>query len=156
MTDVKDRPDGQWQHLWFLLQTVAWSALALVPADKGMDVRAVANTLVDIARQNGVANITMLDAVGARFNDMQDVLLALEGSKKRGAQVVVSCDHPDDNPAVLTIARAASRTLLVVGLGQSRIEAARKTVEAVGRERVMASITLGPKYSRPLNGGGAT
>lgn len=144
MTDATNIPEGDWQHLWFLLQGTPWSALAIVPADSGIDVSAIADAFVQTGQKSGVAQLTLLNGIGVRANEVQDIVDAIETAKQRGGQVVVACDHAEDNPGALPIARAASGVLLVVRLGQSRLAAARKTVDAVGRERVIASITLKP------------
>ena len=46
------------------------------------------------------------------------------------------------NPAAIPIARATSAALLVVRVGESRLAAARSTIEAVGRERLLGSVVL--------------
>ena len=82
---------------------------------------------------------------GAPFNDIQGLVDVIETHKRRGVQVVVACDHLEDSPATLALTRAASGALLVVRLGQSRLSSVRKTVEAVGRDRVITSVTLKPR-----------
>ena len=62
-----------------------------------------------------------------------------------GVQVVIACEPLEDSPAMLALTRVATGALLVVRLGQSRFSAVRKTVEAVGRDRVITSVTLKPR-----------
>jgi hypothetical protein len=145
MIDERPVPDGDWQHLWFALQRTDWSALAVLPADSGLDVSDVAAALVDVGRTSGATDVTLLNGMGASFTDSQELIETIESYKRRGSHIVVACDSVDDNPATLALAKAASGTLMVVRLGQSRLAAARKTIDAVGREHVLASITLRPR-----------
>ena len=138
-------PEGDWQQLWFVLQGTPWSALAVLPADAGIDVRGVAEALVDIGQKSGAADVTLVNGVGARFNEVQSLVDRIEAAKRRGVQVVVACEPLEDSPAMLALTRVATGTLLVVRLGQSRFSAVRKTVEAVGRDRVITSVTLKPR-----------
>ena len=135
-------PEGDWQQLWFVLQGTPWSALAVLPADAGIDVRGVAEALVDIGQKSGATDVTLVNGVGARFNEVQSLVDRIEAAKRRGVQVVIACEPLEDSPAMLALTRVATGALLVVRLGQSRFSAVRKTVEAVGRDRVMTSVTL--------------
>lgn len=145
MTDDTTIPEGDWQHLWFSLQNTQWSALAVLPADSGINVQGVAEALVDVGQKSGAADVTLVNGIGAPFNDIQGLVDVIETHKRRGVQVVVACDHLEDSPATLALTRAASGALLVVRLGQSRLSSVRKTVEAVGRDRVITSVTLKPR-----------
>jgi hypothetical protein len=138
-------PEGDWQHLWFSLQRTDWSALAVLPADSGLDVRDIAEAIVDIGRTSGAEDVMLLNGRGASFTDAQELVETIESYKRRRTHVVVACDSVDDNPATLALVRAASGALMVVRLGQSRLAAARKTIDAVGRDHVLASITLRPR-----------
>lgn len=142
MINETTRPEGDWQQLWFSLQGTQWSALAVLPADTGINVQGVAEALVDVGHKSGTADVALVNGIGVPFNDIQSLVDVIESSKRRGIQVVVACDHLEDSPATLALTRAASGALLVVRLGESRLSAVRKTVEAVGRERVITSVTL--------------
>lgn len=142
MTKAAGAPDRDWLKLWYALQETPWTTLAVVPTDPGIDPLKIATKLVSIGQLNGSQHISLLNAVGARFNDVQTMLGTIEGAKTSGRHLVVACDSVEGNPAALPLARAATGVFLLVKLGDSLLESARKTVEAVGRERVMASITL--------------
>ena len=77
-------PEGDWQQLWFVLQGTPWSALAVLPADAGIDVRGVAEALVDIGQKSGAADVTLVNGVGARFNEVQSLVDRVEAAKRRG------------------------------------------------------------------------
>ena len=143
--DAGGGPDGDWQRLWFWLRTKNWSPLALVPTDPGIDAFAVAERLVAVGQANGAPGLTLLNGCGARTKDIQPVLETVESAKSRGGMVVVVCDAVDASSATLPIVRAASAVLLLVRLGESKLDSAKKAVDAIGRDRVLASITVGPK-----------
>jgi hypothetical protein len=89
--------------------------------------------------------MTLLSGIGVRPNDVQSLLSAVREASVRNGALVVACDGLHVNPASLPLARACTGVLLVVRLGESRLDSARKTVESIGRNRIIASITLGPK-----------
>ena len=145
MGDAGRGPEGDWQRLWFWLRTKNWSPLAVVPTDPGMDAFAVAETLVAVGHANGAPGLTLLNVRGVRMKDVQPVLETVESAKHRGGMVVVVCDAVDASAATLPIVRAASAVLLLVRFGESRLDSAKKSVDAIGRDRVLASITVSPK-----------
>src|SRR5262245_60228787 len=137
--------EGEWQRLWYQLQSTSWSSLALVPTDATINVTRVAEALVAVGRRQGNSSMTLLSGVGVRPNDVQSLLSSVREASLRHGRLVVACDGLQVNPAALPLARACTGLLLVVRLGESRLDSARKTVESIGRNRIIASITLGPK-----------
>lgn len=138
-------PEGDWQHLWFALQRTPWSSLAIVPADSGLDVRDVAAAIVDVGRTSGTTDVALLNGMSASFTDAQELVETITAAARRGGHLIVACDSVDENPATLALAHASSHAVMVVRLGQSRMTAARRTVDALGRDHVLASITLRPQ-----------
>lgn len=132
----------EWQRFWIRLQQNAWSTLAIVPVDAGVDVHSVVNHLVAAGRQSGAQAVSALDAVGSPASRAQEMIESFESAHASGHRVVVACDPLAENPATLALSRAVSGVLLVARLGESRISTAKRAVEAIGRERVIASITL--------------
>lgn len=142
MTKAAGAPDRDWLKLWYALQETPWTTLAVVPTDPGIDALKIATKLVSVGQLNGGRNISLVNAVGARFNDVQTMLGTIEDAKSGARHLVIACDSVEGNPAALPLARAANGVFLLVKLGDSLLESARRTVEAIGRERVMASITV--------------
>lgn len=132
----------EWQRFWIRLQHASWSSLALVPVDAGVDVRSLANQLVTAGHQSGSQNVSAVDAVGISTSRAHSMIQELETTPDSGERVVIACDPLAENPATLAISRAVSGVLLVARLGESRISTTRLAVDAIGRERVVASITL--------------
>jgi hypothetical protein len=142
---VPSTVESEWQRLWFQLQARPWTSLALVPTDSDIDVTAAAEALVAVGRKNGHPNLTLLNGIGVRPHDVQSMLSAVGEASVQGGPVIVACDGLQVNPAALPLARACSGVLVVIRLGASRIDSARRTVEAIGRGRVITSITMRPK-----------
>ena len=134
----------EWQRFWIRLQQSAWSTLAVVPADSGVDVHGVVKDLVDAGRQAGSRAVSSVDAAGVPASRAQEMIRSFQKAGASDRHVVVACDALADNPATLAIARAVSGVLVVARLGESRISAAKAAVDAIGRERVIAGITLQP------------
>ena len=132
----------EWQRFWIRLQQTAWSSLAIIPVDAGIDVHSVVTHLVTAGRQADTQGVSALAAVGLPASRAQEIIQACETAHTSGQRVVVACDPLAENPATLAISRAVSGVLLVARLGESRISTAKRAVDAIGRERVIASITL--------------
>lgn len=132
----------EWQRLWIRLHQTGWSTLAIIPVDVGIDVQRVASHLAAAGRQIGSQVVSSLNAVGIPASRAQEMIQSFEPSSSAGHRVVVACDPLTENPSTLAISRAVSGVLLVARLGESRISIAKQAVEAIGRERVLASVTL--------------
>lgn len=130
----------EWQRFWIRLEHTPWTTLAVVPVDAGIDVHSIANQLVAAGRQAGSQVVSSFDAVGMPASRAQEMALTLGQSANR--RVVIACDPLSENPATLALSRAVSGVLLVARLGESRISVAKAAVDAIGRERIIASVTL--------------
>ncbi|MFY0527025.1 hypothetical protein ACN28I_29090 [Archangium gephyra] len=63
---------------------------------------------------------------------------------EQGDRVVVLLDSVVANPVGLEVALAAERALLCVSLGTSDYTSARRTLDLIGKERFLGSVTLQP------------
>jgi len=135
--------ERDWQWLWFsTLQRRPGSALAVVPGDGDVKAGRVAEAVVAVGRLYGERPVQLLNAEGVGLGDVEKLLDALSAMTGRGEWVIVPVDPIALNPAAIPIARATSAALLVVRVGESRLAAARSTIEAVGRERLLGSVVL--------------
>lgn len=134
--------ENGWQRLWFSLLQRPWSSLVIVPCDAGPPALPVAEALVAVGRLHGEPAVRMLNAEGMRLGDVRALLEDLRAAAGSGELVVIPVDPIDQNPVAIAVAHAASATLLVVRLGTSRLAAARRTIELVGRERLIGSLAL--------------
>jgi len=63
----------------------------------------------------------------------------------QGGVIVTCIDSIISNPVGLMVAQAAERALLCVPLGATRFSEATRTLELVGKERFLGSVTLRPE-----------
>jgi hypothetical protein len=61
-----------------------------------------------------------------------------------GGISIVILDSVLSNPAGIPVALAADAALLCVALGQTDFESAERTVELIGAERFVGSVTIAP------------
>jgi hypothetical protein len=142
---LKLAPDSDWQRLWFSTRQRAWSSLAIIPNDEGVEVGVVAETLVATGQLHGERPVRLLDAKGAQLGDVHRLIDALGEMTGRGDWVIVPVDAIAQNPSAVPIVQATSAALLVVRLGESLLTPARHAIDVVGRERFLGSIVLGPR-----------
>jgi hypothetical protein len=141
---TKAAPDhGDWERLWFATRQKAWSSLAIIPSDPGIDAESIAESLVATGRIHGERQVSLLNARGVQLSGVHqfvDTLVAMTG---RGDWVIVPVDPISDNPNAVPIVQATSAALLVVRLGESRLASAQTAIDTVGRDRFLGSIVLG-------------
>ena len=93
--------EGDWQRLWFFLRSKAWTALAIVPTDAGIDALKVAETLVSVGHGDGAIGLTLLNAIGTPSKSVQSVIDAIDDVRAREGAIVVACEAVDASPATL-------------------------------------------------------
>lgn len=135
--------DVDWQRLWFTLQERAWTSLAVVGTDSGNDADRVARLLAMVGQRDGHVPVQMVSALGIGYTDVPRIVAQLALASPETHLLVVSCDPLRRSPAMIPIVHAASGVVLVSRLGESLLESVRTTVEAVGRDRVLATVTVG-------------
>jgi hypothetical protein len=132
-----------WQRLWVATRQKAWTSLAIIPSDRGVDIRQVAESLVAAGRMHGEKPVSLLKATGAQLNDVRQLVDKLNVMTGRGEWVIVAVDPIAENPSVVPLVRAASAALLVVRLGESLLASAHTAIDTVGRARFLGSVVLG-------------
>jgi hypothetical protein len=135
-------PDDDWQRLWFATRQQAWSSLAIIPSDGGIDAGDVAESLAATGRLLGERPVNLINATGIQLADVHQLIESLGAMTGRGDCVIVPVDAIAENPGAIPIVRATSAAVLVVRLGESLIDSARSAIELVGRERFLGSVVL--------------
>lgn len=134
--------DSEWQRIWFAVRSQAWTSLALVPSNPGIDAARIAESLAAMGRVHGERPVTLINAMGVEIANVQAVTDAIAASVGRGDRVIVAVGPVTDQPSSVAIAQAASAALLVVRLGESHLDAAQGALLAVGRDRFLGSVVL--------------
>lgn len=146
------------QELWFSLARREWTTLAFVPASSAVSAMPLARKLSAIGAvfrgaAVGVRDGTSLDLAGA-------AALALElqtsntswtsmgtGARKPGSdestRTLVALDPVIDNPMSIPVALAADAVLVVIARRVTTRASAERTIEQIGRERILGAVLIG-------------
>jgi len=135
-----------WERLWVGAMQSDWASLALVPAVEDLATGFAARALADVGKRYKAADVPLIDAQGLDLSKCRELIGSL--AKLRGKrQTVLALDSPLASQAARLIARSVDAIVLVVPMGSTRVSAARATLEAVGAERVIGSLTLAAPQS---------
>ncbi len=147
---VSTAPSGTLLHLWAMLnQRTRWSSLVVVPSHGACSGRQAAQAILEVGSKQGSTPIHFLDAEGLELGAAQHVVAEMMAYVEQGDRVVVLIDSIVSNPVGLEVALAAEKALLCVSLGTSDYGSARRTLELVGKERFLGSVTLQPPSGAP-------
>ncbi len=138
------------QHLWFQVQRREWSSLVVVPADGDFVAGTIATQLWKVGCALSAPPPEILNCERMDSSAIAQLVVSLSrapGSPRDTNQrrIVISIESVLSNPLGVGIARAADAVLLCVRKRQTKLDAARRTIELIGRERFIGSVVL----SRP-------
>lgn len=143
-------PSGALLHLWAMLnQRHRWSSLVVVPSHEGGSAMQAAQAILEVGSRQSTTPIHFLDAEGLELGAAQHVVNEMMAYVEQGDRVVVLIDSIVSNPVGLEVALAAERALLCVKLGSSDFTSAKRTLELIGKERFVGSVTLQPTSGAP-------
>ncbi|WNG42868.1 hypothetical protein F0U60_01250 [Archangium minus] len=143
-------PTSTLLHLWAMLnQRGRWSSLVVVPSHEGGSGLQAAQAILEVASKQGSTPVHFLDAEGLELGAAQHVVNEMMAYVEQGDRVVVLIDSVVSNPVGLEVAQAAERALLTVALGTSDYTSARRTLDLIGKERFIGSVTLQPTSGAP-------
>ncbi|PTL75772.1 hypothetical protein [Vitiosangium sp. GDMCC 1.1324] len=147
---VSTTPSSTLLHLWAMLnQRGRWSSLVVVPSHEGGSGVQAAQAILEVASKQGSTPVHFLDAEGLELGAAQHVVAEMMAYVEQGDRVVVLIDSVVANPVGLEVALAAERALLTVSLGASDYTSARRTLDLIGKERFLGSVTLQPSSGAP-------
>lgn len=133
---------AEWQQLWFTLQGRSWTTLAIIDTTDGNDAETVAHMLADVGQRDGQIPVEVISARGATFQSLPALLARLAEATAHQLRLV-ACDAVGANPAMIPILQATSGAVVVVRLGAATTAALDATTDAVGRTRVLATVSIG-------------
>ena len=133
--------ERRFQELWPRLADGGWSSLAVVPADPGGNAVAIARALAEVGTRLGEAPVVAVAAEALDYASARDLL---ELQRRAGsAQLVLALPPVLVEPLGLAVAREADAVLLTVVRGRTRLADVRRTVELLGRERLVGCVLVG-------------
>jgi hypothetical protein len=114
--------------------------------------RAFAGTVASAVKQFPQVNYDILDATALGMNDAEvahlyvpQLLDYIDAGSGRYNKVLIALGSLIEHARSIPIARAVDTVLLNVGVGQSLLPEVSRTVEIVGKERVVGSLVVKPK-----------
>ena len=132
-------------HLWRAIQKTSWHSLAIVPADISTDARPIADALVSTASLMLGKAPELLDGTGLQPSKAAMFILDMSlASQPREHGAVVVLDAVVANEACIPVAIAADAVLLVATLKEATFAGFNRTLEVLGRERIIGCVTLRP------------
>lgn len=144
---VKEEPiPNELLHLWTqLTQREKWSSLVVVPAQPGTSGLAAGRAIVSVGNQYRERPVRLINAEGLRPGAVSRLVRDIRAYVEQGGMIVTCIDSILTNPVGLEVALAAERALLWVPLGSTQFSVARRTLELIGKERFLGSVTLQPR-----------
>lgn len=130
-----------WQQLWFSLRGRHWHSLAIVGTERAPTATEVAQQLAIVGRRDEKTPVDVISASGMSFEDTTAVVKRFEA--ERSPLTLVACDSPLENAAMIPLLAAVSGVVLVASLGATRLEALRRITNLVGRDKVVATVSVG-------------
>lgn len=157
-------PPKALQELWFATRRHEWTSLAVVPTSDPVWALRIAEGLRQVAGLTGRRARTV-NAQALELLDIATLVMEMQtprgsvwtSSTPRGTSAgpgQSSIEQPADenliialpsvfaNPLALPAALAADAVLIIIELGKTDLEIARRTVDAVGRERLIGSVLV--------------
>jgi hypothetical protein len=136
------------QRLWVALQRQPWTTLVVVPAHPGDSGLPAARAILDAGAPYPEAGpLHLVDATAVEEDSAAGLVREMKARTSEG-RAVVALGSPLTKPAGLRVAYAADAALLAVTLGDTDLASARRTVELVGHERFLGSVTLPPEKKK--------
>ncbi len=144
-------PGHDFQELWFALARRRWTSLVLVPADEGGSAVDIATSLAEVGkrlRHNSVAFFVMADPLD--YESAAQIVGSIAATGQGGnapanapsEKVVVAIKPVVVEPLGLAVTQAADAVILCIEVGRTRLAAARRTIELIGRERITGSLLI--------------
>lgn len=144
-------PARDYQGAWLTLARSPWTSMVLVPVDADDFVAEIATGLAEFGRrfrQTPVSFFIVQDALSPESAGKIASSIASKGPSGAdrilapAEQVIVAIRPVIDEPLGLALAEAADAVVLCVELGRTRLAAARRTIDLIGRERIRGSLLI--------------
>jgi hypothetical protein len=121
-----------------------WNSLAVVAAAPEKSPKLVSTALVELGQLLRRKDTKLFSAEGLADFDVSGLIVEMTRYVADGGLAVLSVDSVLTNPAAVPLALATDGVLLVVHLGVTRIEDARRTVDLIGEKAFIGAVTLEP------------
>lgn len=131
-----------WERLWLATRRRDWTSLALIPIGDDVFTAHLAAALAEVGRRHNGTAVTVIDATGVTFSDLEAELGKLAARAGCAERAILALPRLLRSPAGVALAQAADAVILCVALGSSAIAEAEQILDEVGRERVLGSVVV--------------
>lgn len=131
-----------WQRLWLSLQSMPWTALALLPASRGAPPDFTLSMAVNLSRvgiQHLGAPVHVADGTTVELASVLDFVEEVKHYQASGDRILIALAPVEDDPIAETLAKAADRLLLCVLFESMNFGESKRTVKKLGKERFLGS-----------------
>jgi hypothetical protein len=140
-------PSFELQELWFSTLRAEWASLAIVPAHAGGSAYEIARALAEVGTRHRGTPIRLVKADGDDLLQTAQLVdnlsrSAAQSTTGRGGAVIVALEPVIANPLGMAIALAADAILITIELGVTDLASARRTIELVGRDRLLGCVVI--------------
>jgi hypothetical protein len=140
------------QEFWLAALRHKWRSMALIPAHSGGNVDKLARALVDMGQRYRGRPLNLILGHNLTLENMAPIVDLIERThartpeQRRGEQeIVVALDPVLENPFGVAVAMAVDAVVLVAELGRTDLSSANKSLEALGRDRVIGVVAVKPE-----------
>jgi hypothetical protein len=119
-----------------------WHSLAVVPAAPQLSAAIVANALVDVSNLVRGQQARLFSTEGLEMAGVAKVIVEVTHHVDAGGLAVVTVDSVVGKQTGIPLALATDAALLVVHLGVTRIDDAKRTVELIGEKKFIGAVTI--------------
>lgn len=132
---------NQWALVWFTLIEHPWTSIVIVPAEANASSIAVARALTDVGNTYEEQGVQLIEAERLPPAIARHVIATMTKRADSGARTVVAVASPLVDYNAIPIARAADASVMLVKVGATALSDAKKTVNMIGRQCFIGSIT---------------
>ncbi len=136
------------QELWFSLLRQGWSTLVIMPAHRGGTSLELTQSLAEVGRAHRGSRPMVIDARTAELGQAASLISEMTTHAANGGLVLVAANAVLENQVGIPLVLAANAVLLSVTLGQTDVPSVERTLELVGRQRVLGCVTVPRARSR--------
>ena len=139
--DIVAGPED-WPPVWFAFAQHRWNSMVLVPAHAGVSVLAVSRALANAGRSYDEPTLGLIEAERVAPSRVQGIVNDLRSRSALEQRTIVAVASPLEDNSAVPIIRGCDVAVMVVPLGDTTLESARKTLAVVGRGSFLGAITV--------------
>lgn len=119
-----------------------WHSMVVVPASPDSSSSLVANALVEVSTLVRGKKAKLFSTEGVGVSDVSRIIVEMMQHIGGGGLAIVAIDSVIDAQSGIPVALAVDAALLVVQLGVTQTDEAKRTVELVGPKKFLGAVTI--------------